>query len=480
MKKFFTRLIILTLATFFIGGSTALAIPIPLRGVVEGFYGTPWTFDDRADIIDFCRQCNLNSYVYAPKDDPYHRDKWRKPYPTEKLDEMRRLVAVAKKNKVRFIFAVSPGLDLNYKGTKGDEDFRLLIRKLDAMYDIGVRDFAIFFDDLKDDKGRHHENGKDQAEFLNRVQKNLHERYKDVAPLITVPTEYFYEDMVNGDKVKPYTRDLAENLDPTIVVLYTGRGVVCEGITDKELADVNKIYGREVGVWWNYPVNDYSLTPDGNRNVKLALGAIEKLPSAKMTAIFFNPMEQVQMSKIALATGAIYANNPATYDENQAWNKVIDEQFGRLAPQMKIFAEHSRHMENSWAKVGAPDAIEFATTAHNLIYDMGKKSFVDFAPMEKKINELERAADILLKRLPKKYLAECKPQLEQLKRTAHADKVALESLKAGRLDPTLKILREEITANEKQAIISEEAARKFIDDVIKFFDEQDNSTRKKK
>lgn len=473
MKKF---LLLLTLSMLFIGGSVE-AIPIPLRGVVEGFYGTPWTFEDRADIIDFCRQNNLNAYIYAPKDDPYHRDKWRTPYPADKLAELRQLVAVAKRNNVRFIFAVSPGLDLNYKS---DEDFRLLIRKLDTMYDLGVRDFAIFFDDLKDAKGNHHESGKAQAEFLNHVQKNLRGKYKDVAPLITVPTEYFYLDMVKGDKVKSYTRDFAETLDPRIVVLYTGRGVVCDGITDKELAEVNKLFGREVGIWWNYPVNDYSLTPDGNRNVKLALGAIEKLPTAKMTAIFFNPMEQVQMSKIALATGAIYANNPATYDEEQAWDKVLREQFGTLAPAMKIFAEHSRHMENSWAKVGAPDAMEFATAAQNLIYDVGKKSFLDFAPLEQKINETERAVNLLLKRLPKKYLAECKPQLEQLKRIVNADRVALESLKKGQLDPTLKILREEITANEKQAIISEESARKFIDDVIKFFDAQDKSSRKRK
>lgn len=475
MKKFLTLLILS--ATIFFGG-TAQAVPIPLRGVVEGFYGTPWTFEDRADIIDFCRQNNLNSYIYAPKDDPYHRNKWRNPYPAEKLDELARLVAIAKGSNVRFIFAVSPGLDLNYSGSKGDEDFNAMIRKLDAMYRIGVRNFAIFFDDLKDAKGRHHESGKAHAEFLNRVQKNLRSRYKDVAPLITVPTEYFYADMISGDKIKPYTRDLAENLDPRIVVLYSGKGVVCDGITDAELATVNKIFGREVGVWWNYPVNDYSLTPNGNRNVKLALGAIENLPSAKMTAIFFNPMEQVQLSKIALATGAVYANNPATYDAEQTWNKVIDAQFGRLAPAMKIFAEHSRHMENSWAKVGSPDAPEFSTAAYLAVNDAAKKNPFDSTPLEQMIDNMERAADILLARLPQKFLEECRPQLEQLKRIAHADRVALQSLKAGSLDPQLKILREEISANEKQAVISELAARKFIDDVIKLLDKPNNRKRK--
>ncbi len=442
---------------------SAEAIPIPLRGVIEGFYGTPWTFDDRADIIDFCRRNNLNSYVYAPKDDPYHREQWRKPYPPDKLAELEQLVAVAQKNKVRFIFAVSPGLDLKYKGAAGDEDFRLMIRKLDAMYQIGVRDFAIFFDDLKDAKGNHHESGKAQAEFLNRVQKNLRERYKDVAPLITVPTEYFYLDMIKGGKLKAYTRDLAATLDPRIVVLYTGRGVVCDGITDSELAEVNRIFGREVGIWWNYPVNDYPLTPDGNRNVKLALGAIEKLPSAKMTAIFFNPMGQVQLSKIALATGAVYANNPAIYDSAQAWDKALQEQFGSLAPQMRIFAEHSRHMENSWAKVGEPDAPEFATAAFLALNEH------NFAPLERQLYETERAADVLLRRLPQKYLAECKPQLEQLRLIVQADRIALESLRAGQLDSRLEGLRKEIAANETQAIISEEAGRKFIDDVLNHF-----------
>ncbi|MBE8954331.1 MAG: beta-N-acetylglucosaminidase domain-containing protein [Quinella sp. 2Q5] len=476
MKKFFALII---LAAMIFGGGTVHAIPIPLRGVIEGFYGTPWTFDERADVIDFCRRNNLNSYVYAPKDDPYHRDKWRTPYPADKLDELSLLVAVAKDNDVRFIFAVSPGLDLNYTGPKSDDDFDAMIRKLDAMYAVGVRDFAIFFDDLKDDKGRHHEDGKAQAEFLNRVQKNLRDRYKDVAPLIMVPTEYFYDDMVDGDKIKPYTRDLAENLDPRIVVLYTGRGVVCDGITDAELAKVNKIFGREVGIWWNYPVNDYPLTPDGNRNVKLALGAIEKLPSGKMTAIFFNPMAQVQMSKVSLATGAVYANNPVTYDADAAWNSVMDEQFGTLAPAMKTFAEHSRRMENSWAHVGPQDAPEFKSAAQIVLSDARRKLSPDFTALEQMIDNMELAADILLRRLPTEYLDECRPQLEQLERTALADRVAVESLRKGKLDPRLKILREEIAANERQAIVSESAARQFIDDVIKFFDTQSKSKRRK-
>lgn len=467
MKKFVPLVFSLMLFS-----STAFAAPIPLRGIVEGFYGETWNFEDRADMMNFCRQHNLNAYIYAPKDDPYHRDKWRVPYPTEKVAELEKLVTVAKQNGVRFIFAISPGLDLNYTGNKGDEDFKLLLRKIDSMYDIGVRNFAIFFDDLKDKNGNHHEDGKKQAEFLNKLQAKLTERFKDIDSLITVPTEYYRFDMVNGrGKVKDYTEDFAKTLNKKIIVLYTGNGVVCDGITDEDFQAANKIYGKDLGIWWNYPVNDYSMTDNGKRNAKLALGAIEKLPTSNVQAIFFNPMEQVQLSKIALATGADYANAPQNYDSETAWNKAIELQYGRVADAMKIFASHSRHMENSWAKCGAEDSPEFEAAAHNVILSARSgRSLLSADELSRQIENMEKAADILLENLSPQYLAECKPQLEQFKRIAQADRLALQSLQNKQLNPQLKSLREEISKNEPTAILSEKVAVKFIDDTIKILD----------
>lgn len=40
---------------------------IPLRGVVEGFYGTPWQQTERLDILTFCEKQQLNAYVYAQR-----------------------------------------------------------------------------------------------------------------------------------------------------------------------------------------------------------------------------------------------------------------------------------------------------------------------------------------------------------------------------------------------------------------------------
>ena len=45
---------------------------LPSRGVVEGFYGTPWSHEVRMSLIDFYGRFKLNTYIYGPKDDPYH------------------------------------------------------------------------------------------------------------------------------------------------------------------------------------------------------------------------------------------------------------------------------------------------------------------------------------------------------------------------------------------------------------------------
>ena len=454
MKKFLTFLILVMMMTF-TNQEKIFAEPIPLRGVIEGFYGEQWKFSDREELMTFCRANKFNAYIYAPKDDLYHRDKWKS------------LIDTAKANGVKFIFAVSPGQDLNYKGKKGAADFDLMMQKLESMYKLGVRDFAIFFDDLKDDKGNHHENGKDQAEFINKVQAELRSNHKDIGQFLTVPTEYFLQDMEKRPgKINSYTEDFAKNLDKKIVVLFTGDGVVCDGISAETLAEVNKIFNRQVGIWWNYPVNDYTLTADGNRSAKLALGAIEKLPAENVQAIFFNPMNQPLLSRIALATGADYANNPANYNPETSWDKAIKNQFGELSAAMKIFAEHSQHMENSWAKVGAADGRNFNTLAYLVLYNFKAGKNLETSALESEIDVMAKAADTLLAKLPAEILAECKPQLEQFKKISQADKLAVQSLKTKKLDARLKTLRAEIKSAEPTAILSEQSAVKFIDDVI--------------
>jgi hyaluronoglucosaminidase len=51
-----------------------------VRGIIEGFYGPPWTWVDRRRVSETLAGAGMDTYVYAPKDDPLHRERWREPY----------------------------------------------------------------------------------------------------------------------------------------------------------------------------------------------------------------------------------------------------------------------------------------------------------------------------------------------------------------------------------------------------------------
>ena len=87
----------------------------------------------------------MNVYIYGPKDDPYHRTpNWRKPYPAREGEELKVLVNRAKENNVIFYWAIHPGQDIRWN----EEDRSLLLQKFESMYQLGVRGFAVFFDDI--------------------------------------------------------------------------------------------------------------------------------------------------------------------------------------------------------------------------------------------------------------------------------------------------------------------------------------------
>ena len=394
-------------------GAEPTAKPIPLRGIVEGFYGTPWSHENRLDILSFCHDVGFNAYIYAPKDDVYHRNRWREPYPQDSMKKLQELVSKSQENQVRFIFAVSPGNDINLTGIKKYRDREILLQKMFSLYALGTRDFAVFFDDIAT------KNGEGQAELLNWLSDRLKMKDKECT-LMTVPTEYFYLDMLTDNKPKEYTEALRQNLAPDILLLYTGAGVVCPGITDAEYRSTKEIYQQPLGIWWNYPVNDYMLG-------KLALGPIENLPTQEdIPAVFFNPMEKAQLSKLALATGADYALAPAAYQPECSWQQACKKQYGNLAEEVNDFARQSQHLENNWAKVGPAESrdlqelIDLYEGAAFQEEKCGRKE-----KLQEKLTLLRGELVILKYNLSPAVLAECQPQLEQLSRIISAVQYSL-------------------------------------------------------
>ena len=83
-----------------------------IRGYIEGFYGNPWSQEQRLDMLRFAAAHGANACFYAPKDDPYHRKLWREPYPPEALSRLRELKAEADGNGMALFWCVAPGLSM--------------------------------------------------------------------------------------------------------------------------------------------------------------------------------------------------------------------------------------------------------------------------------------------------------------------------------------------------------------------------------
>lgn len=308
----------------------------PIRGIIEGFYDTPWSFEARKDMLVFLGTHKMNTYVYAPKDDPYHREKWRSPYPADKLTEMKELVQAAQRNYVDFIFAISPGVSIQFTS---ETDWEALCKKTTAMIEIGVTHFALLLDDIDPnlryaaDRTKYKGNYTlAQVELCNKYQSYL-ESLLPGHRLIVVPTEYYQKGS------SPYRKTFAENLNKDIIVYSTGYGIVAETITAKEAAEIATIWNHDIVYWDNYPVNDYNRT---RLHLSPLAGREATLPNT--TGFTFNPMNEAELSKLPLLTCADYTWNSACYDPLASWFKATailggdhKEQYQRFAEQNMVF-----------------------------------------------------------------------------------------------------------------------------------------------
>ena len=71
-----------------------------VRGVVEGFYGKPWSHVQRMRGISYFGDYNMNTYFLAPKDIPWQRFNWRSPFDADFLSSTSELIEQGKKNAI--------------------------------------------------------------------------------------------------------------------------------------------------------------------------------------------------------------------------------------------------------------------------------------------------------------------------------------------------------------------------------------------
>ncbi|WP_328627790.1 beta-N-acetylglucosaminidase domain-containing protein [Streptomyces sp. NBC_00353] len=297
-----------------------------VRGMTEGFYGQPWTREERLAQIDFMGRTKQNRYLYAAGDDPYRQARWRDPYPAERRADFRALAERARARHVTLGWAVAPGQAMCMSS---DGDVKALTRKIDAMWALGVRVFQLQFQDVSysewhcDNDAATFGSGPEaaaraQARVASEVARHLAQRHPGSEPLSVMPTEFYQ------DGATDYRTALAKELDDRVQIAWTGVGVVPRTITGRELAGARATFRHPLVTMDNYPVNDYAqdrifLGPYTGRDPAVAIGS---------AALLANAMEQPSASRIPLFTAADFAWNPKGYLPQESWQAAIDDLAG--------------------------------------------------------------------------------------------------------------------------------------------------------
>lgn len=389
------------------------------RGVVEGFYGTPWSHQARLSQLKFYGKNKMNTYIYGPKDDPYHSaPNWRLPYPDKEAAQLQELVAVANENEVDFVWAIHPGQDIKWN----QEDRDLLLAKFEKMYDLGVRSFAVFFDDISGEGT----NPNKQAELLNYIDEKFVKAKPDVTPLVMCPTEY------NKSWSNPkgnYLTTLGEKLNPSIQIMWTGDRVISD-ITKDGIAWINKRIKRPAYIWWNFPVSDYVRD-------HLLLGPVygnDTQIADQMSGFVTNPMEHAEASKIAIYSVASYAWNPEKYDSEQTWKDAIRTILPSAAEELEFFAAHNSDLGPNGHKYRRDESVELQPVA-KLFLDSylknGSYTEADFNSLKATFGKMTESGDILMTNTENQPLiAEMMPWLRQFKLLGETGQEVLSMVKA--------------------------------------------------
>lgn len=370
------------------------------RGVVEGFYGTPWSHQKRLNQLDFYGKNKLNVYIYGPKDDPYHSSpNWRLPYPEKQAEQIKELVLKANENFVDFVWAIHPGQDIQWN----EKDRNHLISKFEMMYGLGVRAFAVFFDDISGEGT----NPQKQAELLNFLHTNFVEKYSDVKPLIMCPTEY---NKSWSDPNKKYLETLGKVLHPSIEIMWTGDRVVAD-VDKKSMQWINDKINRKAYIWWNFPVSDYVRD-------HLLMGAVYGNGldiQEDMSGFVSNPMDKPEASKIAIYGVANYTWNMKNYNSQATWHSAIADILPQNKSSLLTFAQHNSDLGINGHRYRREESVAFKPIAEQFLtnFEKGLEN-PQLSLVETEFQKIISSAEILSKTSENQlFIEEIKPWIIQ-------------------------------------------------------------------
>ena len=214
-----------------------------LSGIVEGFYGREWSWEDRRLVADFLRQQQLNSYLYCPKADSHLRESWQTDWSPAVSRELSSLASHYRSQDLNWGVGLSPyALYQDYSATQ-----RLRLRdKVGRIDDLGGNLLAVLFDDMPGDCP---DLARRQAEIVQDIQL-----WSGAERLLVCPTYYSFDPVLEkhfGNRPVNYWTDLGRQLPPGVGIFWTGNCVCSDTISVGDIEPICSEFGRKVLLWTN-------------------------------------------------------------------------------------------------------------------------------------------------------------------------------------------------------------------------------------
>lgn len=284
----------------------------PTSGVVEGFYGRPWSWDERRRLVTTLAHLGLGAFLYGPKDDPYHRDEWRTPWPPAEEDALVELADFAAGLGVGFVLGLAPFVDLD---AADPADVELVASKLTPFVLRGVTRFALLADDIELEAAIDPDEALGAA-HVEVVSKTL-EALRAVDPAVTlwfVPTVYSDARLASFAGGADYLEEL-KALPEGVPSMWTGTDVFSPTLAAGDLEDVTSLLGAPPLLWDNYWANDIGRLVSGRLGLAPLRGRDQDLRPAT-AGILQNPLVEGAFARLAVSTFGLSLSGTA---EEELW-----------------------------------------------------------------------------------------------------------------------------------------------------------------
>jgi len=397
--------------------------PFAVRGVIEGFYGPPWSHAQRLDLIDFLAERGMNTFVYSPKDDPLVRHEWRNAYAGTELARMAELIARCAEHDMTFMYCLSPGLTITYSSI---DDLERLLAKYSAVRELGVTSFGLLLDDIPA-RLQHPEDIAAFADVVEAQQSligSVFSRFASDIHLTVCPTQYC------GYGTEEYISRLGSGIDSRIDLFWTGRAICSPTLDLNDAAAFARSTGRPATYWDNYPVNDVAMGHE------LHIGPYQgRDPQLYRfsTGIIANGMELFESSKIPFATIADYLRDPEGYDPEASWTQAILDVVGAdNAADFSLFADTVR-----FSCLSTDDAPDLAEALERFAFEVeyGDRVVAASELLQRAQSMVQAAGRLLDGPISNPGLiAEVRPWLESFRLGSHALVEVAKLAAEGRLD----------------------------------------------